>query len=176
MHLKHHRQCMQRRWHPGNCHSGARSHQRLYPGALIKGSQGIYFKAIRNKRQCFLRRTHVIQRNLRPPGGKGYAIPHGFGFDHITCANYTFEIYGWVLFAAATWTLPALIFITAGAAQMAIWAKAKHARLRKVTTSLRASAPGNHISLVAQESGETHFLILTAGLADHENTKAFNLL
>ncbi|KAK9906396.1 hypothetical protein WJX75_001204 [Coccomyxa subellipsoidea] len=76
--------------------------------------------------------THVIQRNLRPPGGKGYAIPHGFGFDHITCANYTFEIYGWVLFAAATWTLPALIFITAGAAQMAIWAKAKHARLRKI--------------------------------------------
>ena len=32
---------------------------------------------------------------------------------------------------AATWTLPALIFITAGAAQMALWAKAKHARLRK---------------------------------------------
>ncbi|CAL8462603.1 g2136 [Coccomyxa elongata] len=76
--------------------------------------------------------THVIQRNLRPPGGKGYAIPHGFGFDYITCANYTFEIYGWILFAAATWTLPALIFITAGAAQMAIWAKAKHARLRKI--------------------------------------------
>ena len=43
-----------------------------------------------------------------------------------------FEIYGWVLFAAATWTLPALMFITAGAAQMAIWAQAKHARLRKV--------------------------------------------
>ncbi len=81
-----------------------------------------------------MRRTHVIQRNLRPPGGKGYAIPHGFGFDHITCANYTAEIYGWILFAAATWTLPALIFITAGAAQMAIWAKAKHARLRKVIT------------------------------------------
>ena len=77
-------------------------------------------------------RTHIIQRNLRPPGGKGYAIPRGFGFDYITCANYTFEIYGWILFAAATWTLPALLFITAGAAQMAIWAKAKHARLRKV--------------------------------------------
>ena len=78
-------------------------------------------------------RTHIIQRNLRPPGGKGYAIPRGFGFDYITCANYTFEIYGWILFASATWTLPALLFITAGAAQMAIWAKAKHARLRKVT-------------------------------------------
>lgn len=74
----------------------------------------------------------MIQRNLRPPGGKGYAIPRGFGFDYITCANYTFEIYGWILFAAATWTLPALIFIAAGAGQMAIWAKAKHMRLRKV--------------------------------------------
>jgi hypothetical protein len=77
-------------------------------------------------------RTHIIQRNLRPPGGKDYVIPRGFGFDYITCANYTFEIWGWILFAAATWTLPALIFITAGAAQMALWAKAKHARLRKV--------------------------------------------
>ena len=79
-----------------------------------------------------LTRTHIIQRNLRPPGGKDYVIPRGFGFDYITCANYTFEIWGWVLFAAATWTLPALIFISAGAAQMALWAQAKHARLRKV--------------------------------------------
>ena len=76
--------------------------------------------------------THVIQRSLRPPGGKGYVIPRGFGFDYITCANYTFEVWGWILFAAATWTLPALMFIAAGAGQMAIWAKAKHARLRKV--------------------------------------------
>ena len=85
-------------------------------------------------------RTHIIQRNLRPPGGKGYAIPRGFGFDYITCANYTFEIYGWIMFAAATWTLPALLFITAGAGQMAIWAKAKHARLRKVCHPAASSA------------------------------------
>ena len=93
---------------------------------------------------CALCRTHVTQRNLRPPGGKGYAIPRGFGFDYITCANYTFEIYGWILFAAATWTLPALLFITAGAGQMAIWAKAKHARLRK-------ASPTPHICSMSQQ-------------------------
>jgi very-long-chain enoyl-CoA reductase len=86
-------------------------------------------------------RCHVIQRNLRPPGGKGYAIPKGFGFDYITCANYTFEIYGWILFAIATRTLPAALFITAGAGQMALWAKAKHARMRKVRQQSDRASP-----------------------------------
>ena len=36
---------------------------------------------------------------------------------------------------AATWTLPALIFITAGAGQMALWARAKHVRLRKACSN-----------------------------------------
>jgi very-long-chain enoyl-CoA reductase len=82
-------------------------------------------------------RAHLLLANLRPPGkATGYAIPRGFPFDlgflgGLTCANYTFEIYGWVLFALATKTVAGFLFIAAGAAQMAIWAKAKHARLRK---------------------------------------------
>ena len=105
-------------------------------------------------------RTHVIQRNLRSPGGKGYVIPRGFGFDQITCANYTFEVWGWMLFAAATWTLPALMFIAAGAGQMAIWAKAKHARLRKVgghpvlrTSRPDRPAPGRGASILKEMDG-----------------------
>ena len=74
---------------------------------------------------------HILLANLRPPGQTAYVIPRGYGFDHITCANYTFEILGWVMFAFATRTLTAFLFITAGAYQMAVWAKAKHARLLK---------------------------------------------
>ena len=86
---------------------------------------------------------HVLLAKLRPPGQTAYVIPRGYGFDHITCANYTFEILGWVMFAFATRTLTAFLFIAAGAYQMAVWAKAKHARLLKVRApcSLLACMP-----------------------------------
>mmetsp|Transcript_2250 Transcript_2250/g.5965 ORF Transcript_2250/g.5965 Transcript_2250/m.5965 type:complete len:308 (-) Transcript_2250:690-1613(-) len=75
---------------------------------------------------------HIILANLRAPGDKGYKIPRGFLFNYITCANYSAEIWGWALFAIGTQCLPALLFMLAGAGQMAIWAAAKHARLRKI--------------------------------------------
>lgn len=75
---------------------------------------------------------HLILANLRPAGSKQYRIPSGFLFNYITCANYTTEIYGWIAFTVATQTLSAGLFTLAGAAQMAQWAMAKHARLRKV--------------------------------------------
>jgi very-long-chain enoyl-CoA reductase len=28
-------------------------------------------------------------------------------FNHVTCANYTFEIWGWLLFSVGTQSLPA---------------------------------------------------------------------
>lgn len=76
---------------------------------------------------------HIILAKLRSGSSStGYQIPHGFLFEYITCANYYCEILGWVAFTAAVQTVAAGIFITAGAGQMAIWAKAKHARLRKI--------------------------------------------
>ena len=77
-------------------------------------------------------RSHLILRNLRPPGSKEYVIPKGFAFNYITCANYTFEIYGWILFGLATQTVAAFMFIAAGSLPMTQWALAKHKRLRKV--------------------------------------------
>ena len=77
-------------------------------------------------------RSHLILRNLRPAGSKEYVIPKGFAFDYITCANYTFEIYGWILFGVATQTVAAFLFIAAGSFPMSQWALGKHARLRKV--------------------------------------------
>lgn len=77
-------------------------------------------------------RSHLILRNLRPQGSKEYVIPKGFAFNYITCANYTFEIYGWILFGVATQTVAAFAFIAAGSLPMTQWALAKHKRLRKV--------------------------------------------
>mmetsp|Transcript_25782 Transcript_25782/g.56172 ORF Transcript_25782/g.56172 Transcript_25782/m.56172 type:complete len:308 (+) Transcript_25782:189-1112(+) len=77
-------------------------------------------------------RCHIILANLRAPGDKGYKIPRGFLFNFITCANYTAEIWGWILFSVATQALPAAIFTLMGAGQMAQWALQKHKRLRKI--------------------------------------------
>lgn len=77
-------------------------------------------------------RCHIILANLRKPGEKAYKIPTGFLFDYITCANYTAEIWGWILFTIGTRTLASAFFTAAGAFQMAEWARGKHRRLQKV--------------------------------------------
>ena len=77
-------------------------------------------------------RCHLILASLRGSSSKGYQIPRGFLFDYITCANYTCEVFAWVCFAISVQTLAVFIFIAAGAAQMCVWAQAKHKRLRKV--------------------------------------------
>ncbi|MEW5304386.1 MAG: hypothetical protein WDW36_006997 [Sanguina aurantia] len=76
-------------------------------------------------------RCHTILANLRAPGDKGYSIPRGFLFNYITCANYTAEICGWLLFTVAVQALPAAVFSVVGAAQMLQWAVQKHKRLLK---------------------------------------------
>jgi very-long-chain enoyl-CoA reductase len=78
-------------------------------------------------------RSHIILSNLRKPGEKGYKIPRGGLFNYVTCANYTFEIWGWLLFTVAVQAVPAGIFAVVGALQMIQWAVQKHARLRKVS-------------------------------------------
>lgn len=60
-------------------------------------------------------------------------IPEGFLFDYVTCANYTFEIFGWLFFGVATQCLAVFLFILAGGLQMAQWADAKHRKLKKVS-------------------------------------------
>ncbi|DBA92225.1 hypothetical protein WJX77_000065 [Trebouxia sp. C0004] len=77
-------------------------------------------------------RSHLILRNLRPEGSKEYVIPKGFAFNYITCANYTFEIYGWIFFGVATQTVAAFLFIAAGSFPMSQWAIGKHKRLCKM--------------------------------------------
>lgn len=96
---------------------------------------------------CMPCRCHIILSNLRKPGEKAYKIPTGFLFNYITCANYTAEIWGWILFTIGTKTTAAGLFTAAGAFQMAEWAKGKHKRLVKVgvgTTCAPADGPGVH--------------------------------
>lgn len=79
-----------------------------------------------------LHSSHIQLANLRAPGDKGYKIPRGFLFDYITCANYTAEIWGWILFTIGVQAVPAALFALAGGYQMTVWALQKHKRLRKV--------------------------------------------
>lgn len=76
---------------------------------------------------------HIILAQLRGPGEQGgYKIPKGFLFSSITCANYTCEIWGWILYSVGVQALPAAIFTIAGLYQMVMWAIQKHNRLRKL--------------------------------------------
>jgi len=46
--------------------------------------------------------THLTLRSLRPEGTRKRAIPHGYGFDLVSCPNYFFEIMGWAVIAIMT--------------------------------------------------------------------------
>jgi very-long-chain enoyl-CoA reductase len=78
--------------------------------------------------------AHIVLSRLRADGSKGYKIPYSLlaGFNFVTCANYMWEILGWACFNVATQSVMGVVFNVCGAGQMALWAIAKHARLRKV--------------------------------------------
>ena len=85
--------------------------------------------------QYFNYDSHVRLAKLRAPGsgaGSGYKIPRGGLFEYVTCANYAAEIYGWLAFNVATQSVLGIVFMCAGAWQMAIWAAAKQKRLKKL--------------------------------------------
>ena len=77
--------------------------------------------------------AHVVLSRLRADGSKGYKIPYSLiaGFNYCTCANYMWEILGWACFNVGTQSAMGVLFNVCGAAQMAQWAAAKHARLRR---------------------------------------------
>ncbi len=59
----------------------------------------------------------------RPPGGPLFAL--------VTSPNYTAEVLGWVGWTAVTALTGAAVFTAVGFAQMAQWARAKHAGYKK---------------------------------------------
>ncbi|KAK5664832.1 Very-long-chain enoyl-CoA reductase [Batrachochytrium dendrobatidis] len=75
--------------------------------------------------------THITLRNLRPVGTRVRNIPMGYGFNHVTCPNYFFEILGWIVLSLITGSLAVWFFTIVGAVQMYFWAVKKHKRYIK---------------------------------------------
>jgi very-long-chain enoyl-CoA reductase len=75
--------------------------------------------------------THCTLRDLRPPGSKERRIPYGYGFDWVSCPNYTFEILGWMCYSLLVQHWSAWFFTIVGGVQMYFWAVKKHKRYRK---------------------------------------------
>lgn len=71
-------------------------------------------------------------RNLRPAGSRKRAIPRGYGFDSVTCPNYSFEVLGWVavwILSGGNWSVG--LFAVVGGISMLRWAQKKERRYRK---------------------------------------------
>ena len=75
--------------------------------------------------------SHIILMNLRPPGTRVRAVPNGFLFQYVSCANYTFELLAWLVFSIMTQTLTAYIFLLVSTVQIVEWSAKKHKALRK---------------------------------------------
>ncbi|ETW48447.1 hypothetical protein PFUGPA_01673 [Plasmodium falciparum Palo Alto/Uganda] len=76
-------------------------------------------------------KCHLILRNLRPRGTKNRGIPHGYGFNHISCANYFYESLIWIIFSLITNTLTGYVFSFVATTQMTIWALKKHKNYKR---------------------------------------------
>lgn len=75
--------------------------------------------------------AHVTLRNLRPAGTRTRANPRGGLFELVSCANYTYELGAWLVFAIFTQTLTAYIFFGISFAQITEWALKKHRAYKK---------------------------------------------
>ena len=54
--------------------------------------------------------THLALRSLRPEGTRKRAIPHGYGFNLVSCPNYFFEILGWAVIAVMTGSISGTLY------------------------------------------------------------------
>lgn len=75
--------------------------------------------------------THFTLRNLRKPGTTTRGIPHGWGFQWVSCANYWWEFLAWILFCIQSGHPGSFIFLLVGTVQMMIWGVDKHNRYLK---------------------------------------------
>jgi len=75
--------------------------------------------------------THLVLRNLRPRGTKQRGIPHGWGFELVSCANYLWETLAWIVFAVMTQTVTGWFFVAVAFYFMSNWALKKHKMYKK---------------------------------------------
>ncbi|EHK98162.1 putative Trans-2,3-enoyl-CoA reductase [Glarea lozoyensis 74030] len=77
--------------------------------------------------------AHVVLSKLRKPGGTERGIPKGFGFDTVTCPNYSFELIAWTGIALVTKSWSTVLFGIIAYGQMRIWAQKKERALRQLS-------------------------------------------
>ena len=75
--------------------------------------------------------NHLTLRGLRSSGGKERGIPHGLGFDLVTCPNYMFETIAWVGILLVTWSWSTVLFMCVAVFMMARWSAKKERRYRR---------------------------------------------
>ncbi|KAI5955691.1 TSC13 [Candida jiufengensis] len=75
--------------------------------------------------------THKILSDLRNQDAKKYVIPHGCGFDLVSCPNYFFESLSWFAYALLVGNWSAWVFFVVSTGQMWLWAVKKHKRYLK---------------------------------------------
>jgi len=73
--------------------------------------------------------SHYQLRNLRRPGTRERRNPTGFMFNYTSCANYTFEVFAWLVFAIMVQSVTSYIFLVVSTAQIAAWSIKKHKAL-----------------------------------------------
>lgn len=76
---------------------------------------------------------HYLLRSFRKAKRRSFlskeskhVIPSGFLFELVSCPHYFFEIVTWVGFLLTTWTLAAVVFLSASAITLFIYAHKKH--------------------------------------------------
>lgn len=65
-------------------------------------------------------------RTLRGPSDTGYRVPHGGGFEWVSCPNYLGELIEWTGWAVACWSLAGLAFAVYTVANLAPRALTHH--------------------------------------------------
>lgn len=71
-------------------------------------------------------KCHLILKELKEKNQGGKGIPHGEGFEYVSCANYFWEFVAWVCFSVFVNLIPFYIFTLFGFLIMKSWAQKKH--------------------------------------------------
>lgn len=77
-------------------------------------------------------KCHLIQRDLKDANRGEKGIPHGEGFELVSCANYFWEIVCWFCFSVFIWHWSLIVFTVAGAYVMTGWALKRHSNYKKI--------------------------------------------
>ena len=85
--------------------------------------------------------SHYQLRNLRAPGTRERRNPRGFMFELTSCANYTFEVFAWLVFSIMVGTLTSYLFLLVSTLQIAAWSIKKH----KLLNAEFGKVPGRKI-------------------------------